>query len=394
MQQFFGSYINGVRNARKISIAALAMNTGMSENDLANLERGTICASKEMVVRLANYFGESETEFLKKNQASKVTSQKVVSPVNEHQIPFFKNSKKTAKKRIENIERDLNLLAIHPLTMKFHQTAAPVNQFIESIIYCQGHNLGHSFERTIPDGTAQLQIVIGEGGREMIGDRVQKVQVYRRAWLMGLNSAPITYRLSEVLGVIYVRFRPYGLYAFTKIVQAELNNLVVDAANIFGSSIENLWETLATLGDPARMISCVEDFFAARIHTTVPKPDLLAYLLNHPHVPLTQLAKKTGYSDKYLTKTLQKYVGVGPKVFQRIQRFQAAIGDMNRCTEYIDWPDLVFKHDYHDQAHFIKEFKHFTGFSPQNYLSMAPSCARYLHASNLQDNGMVRAQRS
>ncbi|HEX6224105.1 MAG TPA: helix-turn-helix domain-containing protein, partial [Chryseolinea sp.] len=306
-------------------------------------------------------------------------------PVQARQTPFFKNSLKSAR-RIDNIKRDLALLAERPLTMKFHLPAPPLNPFIESIIYCKDHNLGHSFERTLPDGSAQLQIVIGEGGREMIGDK--KLQPFRKALLMGMNSAPITYRLGEMQHVIYVRFRPYGLYAFTKINQAELHNQVVDASLVFGSSIENLWETLAMLPDPAQMISCVEDFFTGKLIPVVSMPDLLAYMLHDIHLPLTRLAKKAGYSDKYLTKTFQKYIGVGPKVFQRIKRFQGAVRDMNQFTESIDWADLVFQHGYHDQAHFIKEFKDFTGLSPQNYLSMAPSCTRYLHGSDLLDRGI------
>lgn len=387
MSHSFGLYVNRVRSARKVSIADVARHTGIRESDLAKVESGRICATKDIVLLLADYFEENESELLRLNQVSKITRKTTNLPgngqVRERQTPFFKNSLKSAK-RIDNIERDLALLIERPVAMKFHRPATPLKPFIESITFCKGHNLGHSFERTLPDGSAQLQIVIGEGGRERIGERFEKVERFRRAWLMGMNSAPITYRLSEVQGVIYVRFRPYGLYAFTKIHQTELNNLVVDATLVFGSSIESLWETLATLDDPAQMISCVEDFFTGKLNAVASQPDLLAYMLTHIHLPLTQLAKNAGYSDKYLAKTFQKYIGVGPKVFQRIQRFQAAVRNMTQITESVDWTGLVFEHGYHDQAHFIKEFRYFTGFSPQNYLSMAPSCPRYLHTSDLQ----------
>jgi AraC-like DNA-binding protein len=270
--------------------------------------------------------------------------------------------------------------------VKLQLPAPPLRTFIESIVYCKGHNLGHEFESALPDGTAQLQIVIGEGGREVVTHGVKQIQRLNKAWLMGINDVPVTYRLSEVAGVIYVRFKPAGLYAFTKIHQAELNNRVIDATIAFGSAIENLWETLAGSDQPAQMISHVENFFLKRINAIVVKPDMLSYMLDHVHLSLTQLEKKTGFSAKYLTKTFQKYVGVGPKAFQRIQRFHASISNLNQLTRGVDWADIVYQHGYHDQAHFIKEFRYFSGLSPQKYLSLGPSCTRYLHTSHLLEH--------
>jgi AraC-like DNA-binding protein len=284
------------------------------------------------------------------------------------------------------MKRDLGLLETRPLNVKLHMPVPPLRPFIDSIVYCKGHDLGHSFERTLPDGTSQLQIVMGDGGRDVISQSGKQVQSFTKAWVMGMNNIPVTYRLSEVEGLIYVRFKPAGLYAFTKIHQAELNNLVVDARIVFGPSLENLWETLAGCHQAQQMISHVEDFFLRKLQTVVAEPARLTYMLEHIHFPLTELAKKTGYSSKYLTKTFQKHIGVGPKTFQRIQRFHAAVCNLNHLTENVDWAELVFLHGYHDQAHFIKDFKYFSGLSPQNYLALGPTCTRYLHTAHLPEH--------
>lgn len=111
----------------------------------------------------------------------------------------------------------------------------------------------------------------------------------------------------------------------------------------------------------------------------------VAYMLDHIDLPLTKLAQKTGYSTKYLTKTFQQFVGIGPKNFQRIQRFNASLCYFIQLADKVDWAYVAFQNGYHGQAHFTKDFKHFSGLSPQNYLSLEPTCTRYLHSSGNPD---------
>lgn len=385
MNRSFGFHINAMRITRGISIPVLAQNIGITEEDLKKLETGTFHASKDQILRLASYFEVSEREFLQLDRASRIESETAeprdTTLFKKSPSALLKNSVLGAR-RIENMQRDLNILETRSVSIKMHVPVPPLRPFIDSIIYCKGHDLGHPFERTLPDGTSQLQIVIGEGGRDVLDPTGKQVQHLSRAWVMGMNSLPVTYRLCEVEGVIYVRFRPAGLYAFTRIHQVELNNRVADANVVFGSPIEDLWNTLAGCHGPEEMISHVKGFFLRKLNTVVAEPPMLSYMQKHIHSPLTQLAKQTGYSAKYLTKTFQKFIGVGPKMFQRIQRFHSAVSELNHLTGSIDWADIVFKHGYHDQAHFIKDFNNFSGLAPQIYLALGQSCSRYLHASH------------
>lgn len=386
MNRSFGFHINAMRSARKTSILTLSQSTGISEDDLKRVENGTRPASKDQVLRLASHFGASEVEFLRLNHATRMTLETAGrttsgrSSKTRHSI-LPKNSP-LCRKRIENMKRELALLETRPFTVKWHEPVPALRPFIDSIVYCKGHDLVYSFERTVPDGTSQLQIVLGEGGRDIIDHSGVVTQRLTKAWVMGMNSIPVTYRLSEVEGILYVRFKPAGLYAFTKIHQAELNNLVVDARIIFGTCFDNLWETLAGCDQHQQMISHVEKFFLRKLDPLNVEPARLTYMLDHIHVPSTRLSKITGYSSKYLTQTFQKHIGVGPKTFQRIQRFHQSVCNLNHLTANIDWAEMVFQHGYHDQAHFIKDFKYFSGLTPQNYLALGPTCTRYLHATH------------
>lgn len=389
MERTFGVHINAMRSERSISTDDLSRHTGISREHLSKLENGKIFASRDQVFRLASYFDVNESEFLKLNQATRITAETRdwnAGRSLRKKSSVLSNNAILCARRVDNMKRDLDLLKVRTVTVKLHTPLPQLRPFVDSIVYCEGHELGRPFESSLPDGTTQLQIVIGEGGREVLNQDGKPVQRFNSAWVMGMNSIPVTYRLWEVRPMIYVRFKPAGLYAFTKIHQAELSNVVVDARVVFGSSIENLWQTLTNCYQPDQIFSRVEDFLIRKPNAAAVAPDMLTYMLDHIQLSLTQLSKRTGYSAKYLTKSFQRYIGVGPKTFQRIQRFHASVCDLNHLAEHVDWAELVFRHGYHDQAHFIKDFKYFSGLNPQSYLSLAPSCTRYLHMSCLPGN--------
>ena len=333
-----------------------------------------------------------ESEIIKLNQLTKIfveTGDVHASLSQRNQSLLFKHAR-LATERIENMKKDLSFLESWNVCVKLHVPSPALFAFIDSIVYCKGHNLGREYETTIPDGTAQMLITVGEGGREVINPLTKRVQHVRNAWVMGINNIPVTYRLLDDQPTIYVRFKPGGLYAFTKVHQATLNSIVIDANVLFGQSLRDLHTLISTDHTPDEVLKEVEGFFLKRLKYVSPKPALLDFMLDNLNAPLGELAKRTGYSSKYLTKTFQKHVGIGPKNLQRIHRFSRSMSYLNQLTHHVDWLDIVCENGYHDQAHFIRDFKEFTGFSPLNYLAFGSCCIHYLHSSVHPDMLVVK----
>lgn len=70
-------------------------------------------------------------------------------------------------------------------------------------------------------------------------------------------------------------------------------------------------------------------------------------------------------SERQLQRLFKKYVGLSPKYYARIIRFNyifQLIKDKNR-----NWADIVYQSGYYDQSHFIRNFKAFTGEDPSTY---------------------------
>ncbi|HMX79717.1 MAG TPA: helix-turn-helix transcriptional regulator, partial [Ferruginibacter sp.] len=72
------------------------------------------------------------------------------------------------------------------------------------------------------------------------------------------------------------------------------------------------------------------------------------------------------YSQKHLIKLFKDHVGITPKGFLKIIRFQKAVQEIE-ASKNIHWARLALESGYYDQAHFIHDFKEFSGFTPQEY---------------------------
>ncbi|MNI64146.1 Helix-turn-helix domain protein [compost metagenome] len=85
-------------------------------------------------------------------------------------------------------------------------------------------------------------------------------------------------------------------------------------------------------------------------------------------VPIHSLAQEVGYTSRYLRKKFEEEVGVSPKLFSRIIRFQHALQQLSRCEH--DMLDVVAANDYYDQSHLIHEFKKFDFLSPSEWVRL------------------------
>ena len=76
-------------------------------------------------------------------------------------------------------------------------------------------------------------------------------------------------------------------------------------------------------------------------------------------------------------KIFKEHVGVTPKVFLKIIRFQKALQEIE-THKTVNWTSIAFESGYYDQAHFINDFKEFSGFTPNQYLKMQSDFANYI----------------
>jgi AraC-like DNA-binding protein len=86
----------------------------------------------------------------------------------------------------------------------------------------------------------------------------------------------------------------------------------------------------------------------------------------HGQVRVEALAASLGVTGRHLERCFQRHVGLPPKVYCRLARFHQLRKLLGAATQS-DWSHLACECGYYDQAHLIREFRHFTGGTPKGY---------------------------
>jgi methylphosphotriester-DNA--protein-cysteine methyltransferase len=86
----------------------------------------------------------------------------------------------------------------------------------------------------------------------------------------------------------------------------------------------------------------------------------------HPQVRIRDVADRVGRSWRWFVEQFSREVGLTPKVFSRLCRFQNALARLHGNRE-IDLADVAVSLGYFDQAHFAHDFHSIAGITPTAY---------------------------
>jgi AraC-like DNA-binding protein len=257
-----------------------------------------------------------------------------------------------------------------------HQPAFPLNQFIDTIIYFEGLNREHALDRFLPDGNTELLVDLTEKPQH-IHDNItlEVIQSCRHAWASGVRTRPITIPSGRGSQMIVVAFKRGAAYRFYPFPMNELTNSVVLADIIFGSSIHTLREQLLAAKSLGERFGLIERFLLSwagdKLHETSASrcvQQVLNGVLRQPtHLRFLTLMDQIGYSQKHFIDLFKGQVGLAPKQYLRLIRFQRAIQELEQMGSSFDWSRLALQSGFFDQAHFIHDFRCFSGFTPGEY---------------------------
>lgn len=94
-------------------------------------------------------------------------------------------------------------------------------------------------------------------------------------------------------------------------------------------------------------------------------------------VAIAEIVREAGCSHRHFTSRFHEAVGVAPKTYQRLARFNRALDHLHaRPTTAL--ADIAATHDYADQAHLTREFRDFAGITPDRFRRLAPANARHV----------------
>jgi AraC-like DNA-binding protein len=259
------------------------------------------------------------------------------------------------------------------------QPCAALASHVERLWYCDGHPGVNGKDRALPDGRFQLAFSLAEGPISARADPMGDTGGIAPSLLIGIRSRfgiIDTAKLRSAMGVV---FRPGGMYAFLTMPADAFHDKNVSLDLIWGSMVRTLRDRLRSANHPAEKFRALEVALLGRLNQHVHLNAAVRYALQEfARKPLTrvrELAQEAGLSRRRFAQVFREQIGLTPKLYCRLQRFQNALKQIAFGAS-VDWAQLALAAGYCDQAHLVHEFRDFSGLSPSAYLAAAAPSSR------------------
>jgi AraC-like DNA-binding protein len=223
----------------------------------------------------------------------------------------------------------------------------------------------------VPNGMVKLTIPFRNGvsGRNKEFYHLSKES---RITLIGMCDIPaiVDVEHDAPSGNIGIEFSALGAYRIFQLRLSELTNKIVLLEDVFGKTAREVQEMITDTENIANKIAIIQKYLIKLLSKSEPDR-ILDYCITQIKstkgvVTVNELESKTGYSRRWLYEKFTDKVGISAKNYASIIRFIQFYEGWAKTGNYRFAKDNLYQY-FFDQAHFIKEFKRFTGFSPVRY---------------------------
>lgn len=240
--------------------------------------------------------------------------------------------------------------ALNPYIKQFYISENPVAETYK-VLPVPGVVIGFQYAGalTLVDGSGKSQL--SEAGITGFADRFR------------------TYHNTAGIGTVLVYFTETGLSHFTDCPANHLFSESVSLDHLFKrAKVDEVTSRLSDASSDVERISIVERFLLSEIKHTATNQMLRAAVdsiyQSNGALKIGDLGRQLYTSTSVLERRFKTDIGVTPKKFASIVRFNSILNDLRAGTSLLD---ICYHNNYFDQAHFIRDFKNFTGETPHDF---------------------------
>jgi AraC-like DNA-binding protein len=257
--------------------------------------------------------------------------------------------------------------------------------FVKCFYFYESQSSADYDDTVYPSGNTEVIFNLGKGRWQAKRNDVFYTTPAVEVW--GQITKPLAIRSLGENVMLGVRFYPHSMAFFSRESLADLNNEVTDASMLFGSSVHTLHQQLLETPALPQRIALLEDYFLKQLVVTEKRYDKIKLVGNMVSTlaestgneRITELSVRNKISSRYVTQLFSQYTGIQPKLLSKINRFQYSLSLISSRDQ--DLTSIAYDAGYFDQSHFIREFKLFTGITPNAFATRASAMNQALAAS-------------
>jgi AraC-like DNA-binding protein len=238
-----------------------------------------------------------------------------------------------------------------------HVPGPPLSDHVALFWAYDAYGGAHASERVLPSGTSEVVVILGN-------ERAQAPLI------CGAHSEAFVIDVSARPALLGIHFKPGGAAPFLRLPASELANTRVSLDAVWGGAASELKERLLEAGTWPARFAILERALLAQLRPSRGHPAVafaLRAIDNAPHRrTIGRLTERIGFSPRRFIELFAAEVGLTPKLYCRVQRFQRVLATIEDERE-IDWSEVALDCGYYDQSHFIHDFRGFAGINPTAY---------------------------
>ena len=253
---------------------------------------------------------------------------------------------------------------------RVHQPAAALREFVRYYVSSEQQLGTHEFMLPVPARSASLidfqlgdpcELILRGQERREIAPSVAVVGA------LSFHRALVVARGHSKGFAIF--FQPSGLFRLFSIPHGVLTNNHFDGRAVIGRSIDELARCLGESRSAEEQVRHVDDYLLRRRPAVSSREDISEIsgqlLRQRGCMRVSDLAARSGVSARQLERRFLAQIGLPPKIFARVVRFEAALRAKQRAP-HLRWTDVAHDLGYHDQMHMVRDFHEFSDATPSS----------------------------
>lgn len=224
-------------------------------------------------------------------------------------------------------------------------------------------------QRIVPDGCMEMIFHYGDPYKQYLENGGHIIQP--RCFVFGQITRPLEIEPTGTTGIFAVRFYPQGFIPFTTADQKNMENKAVPLDVLLGSDGIGIAANILSAKTTEERITCIESFLVNRLNhpdqiDRMVKTIVDTIVTGNGQLSVEELSEEININRRQLERKLFRAIGLSPKQFSRIIRLQATL-KLLLSKQFTSFTDLAYEGAYYDQAHFIRDFRAFTGLTPKEF---------------------------
>ncbi len=247
----------------------------------------------------------------------------------------------------------------------------PLADFVDRLWLSSGSAPVHQKERLLPDCTVELVINLHQDLIHLYDCNFRRCGSAPGCIVSGPRTQYFVIDTRDQTATMGVHFRPGGAFPFFRVPACELVDQSIALDTLWGSAASKMRERLLVAPTPESKFGVLETCLLEQLAKPLQRHPAVSFgiqeLRGNGQRSVAEVVEKAGFSQRRFIQLFGEQVGLTPKLFSRVSRFQRVVQIAHGADE-IDWADLALDCGYYDQAHFIHDFESFAGIAPSTYL--------------------------